>query len=689
MGAKIGIDLGTTYSAIAVMDDTLGKPIVVKNSYGSSTTPSSVCFLSGGNILFGDEAKSEYIAGNPNAMAFYKRHMGDESYYRVIDGKNYSATDLSAVFLKLLVADIEDQLKDKVDGAVISVPAYFAHKQVEATIAAAKQAGLKLLSTIHEPTAAAFAYGLNKSEVSQTILFYDLGGGTFDVTIAKVSGAGIDVLGSDGDHSLGGKDWDDSISRYLATQLAEKYDVDILSLPEKMVIIQGRAEQVKKQLTVKATVAVPISLDGKKYELEISRVDFSEVSEALCERTSDIIANLFGDLNITWHDIDRIILVGGSTKMPMIREYIERLTDTKIEVGVNVDEAVAIGAAIKASLDESGRLIIGAGSNSPSNSSPNPTLLRIGFKVSDVVAHSLGMIATDANGEEYVNSLIIKKNSKIPVSETKPHKFFASKRNTEMEVFALQGEELKPLDNTVINKYVITGIDETNKKKGEQIDVTYSYDSDGLIVVTASQNGKPLDIRIESVPEDMSWANKPPVLTSPVTILLAVDLSGSMSGTPLDKAKHAMLGFVDDLSESGSDIGVLLFADSEHFLHEPSKDYRSLKTKINGIVIGQNGVGYGNMTDPFKKAGILNGGDYLVVLTDGVWSNQSGAIQRAQTLKEQEVNIIALGFGGADAAFLKKIASVDDFASITDLSKLGDSFSKIAQVIQTGSGSIS
>jgi hypothetical protein len=219
--------------------------------------------------------------------------------------------------------------------------------------------------------------------------------------------------------------------------------------------------------------------------------------------------------------------------------------------------------------------------------------------------------------------------------------------------------------------------------------VTYSYDSDGLIVVTASQYGRQLDIRIDSVPEDMSWTDRAPASANAVAVLLAVDLSGSMSGDPLDKAKKAMAGFVDDLSPSGSNIGVLLFANSESLLCKPSDDYKSLKSSIQGITINQNGVGYGNATDPFQGASILEVDDYLVVLTDGVWAHQETAVKRAQTLKDKGVNIIALGFGGADAKFLKRIATMDDFASTTDLSKLGDSFGRIAQVIQTGSGSIS
>lgn len=690
MGTRIGIDLGTTYSAVATFDTHAGKPRIVQNGFGMTTTPSAICIMPDGDCLWGEEAKAEYEAGNPNAAAFYKRHMGEEGFEQTILGRRYSAADLSALFLERLVDDVEEQLGDKVDGAVITVPAYFAHRQVQATVDAAKRAGINLLSTVHEPTAAAFAYGLDKAGSPKTVLLYDLGGGTFDVTIARVSSSGIDVMGSNGDHQLGGKDWDDALSRFFADQLTATYGEGMADLPGQRTLLQGKAEQLKKQLTVKKEVSTSLYVNGTSCKLKIRRDDFNDISETLCERTGDIIEALFGDLNLSWNDIDSIILVGGSTKMPMIADYLTRTSGVSVERGVNVDEAVAMGAAIKASLKENDRLPMSAG-----RITAGGTLPRIGFRVSDVVAHSLGMIAIDATGERYVNSIIIHKNTKIPASMTKSHTLPAARHNAKMHVFVLQGEEERPLDNAIVNKYVISGIEGSGSEVGERVDVTYSYDGDGLVAVTAKQNSKPLDVQVGRVPEDMSWTDEPPRAASMSPVLLALDVSGSMDGYPLEEAKSAMRGFVDDMAETGVDVGVLLFADKTKLLAPPSSDYESLKQHISTIQIHMNfqgndpdGVGCGNLTDPFIGADCLEEGGYLVVLTDGEWENQDLAASHARVLHDRGIHIITIGFGSADEHFLRQVATTDEFASMTDLAQLKTAFGRIAQVIQAGSESI-
>lgn len=699
MGVKVGIDLGTTYSAVARLDPVTGKPVIVPNSFGEAMTPSAVALEGDGSVLFGEEAKDEFASGSQSAAALYKRDMGNDSYQRTIGGRVYSATDLSAVFLRALVADAEEVMGERVDGAVITVPAYFAHAQVKATMEAARQAGLNLLSTIHEPTAAALAYGLDKADVERTVLFYDLGGGTFDVTIARVSHKGVTVLGSDGDHRLGGKDWDDAIARYVATMLSDDHGIDVSDDTGLYTAIQSKCEQAKRQLSARREVAVPVFASGQRLSIALTQDEFAQIAEPLCERTLDIVDRLFQDLMIGWRDIDAIILVGGSTRMPMVRAYLEGRTDTPIEAGVQVDQAVALGAAIKANASMEGSQapglqlgVIGgpAPQVDPSRGEPpQSSRLAIGFTVTEVVAHALGMIAVNSAGTAYTNSQIIRKNTPIPASSTLPHAFKASARNTEMEIYVLQGDSPRPLDNTVVNKYVATDI-RPSGGKGERIEVTYSYDADGLIVVSASQDGRSLPVRIDKVPEDMSWADQPPRKPVTPTIVLSIDLSGSMSGSPLAEAKVAMsASFLDALSDTESKIGVLLFADHASWRTRPTTNHKSLRKAIAGITIGQGGVGYGNATDPFQAGEVLSDGDYLIVLTDGVWSNQPRAIERARELHRRGINVVALGFGSADIGFLKQIASAEDFAGLTDLSLLGDSFGRIAQVVQSGTGSIS
>lgn len=689
MGVKIGIDLGTTYSAVARINPETGKPEVVCNSFGDRTTPSALCFQDDGEVLFGEEAKQEFAAGSPLAVAFWKRDMGNKSYQRTILGENYSPTELSATYLRLLVADAEKVMGERVDGAVITVPAYFAHAQVRATMDAAAAAGINLISTVHEPTAAALAYGLDKADAVRTVLFYDLGGGTFDVTLARVSPGDLTVLGSDGDHRLGGKDWDDVLARHILGLFLDEHGLDVTGDPRAVTAIQGKSEQIKRQLSAKQSVSVPLVVAGQRVSVSVTQDEFAEIADQLCARTLDIITALLDQVQLTWADIDLVIPVGGSTKMPMIKSFLARQTTTPIETGVSVDEAVALGAAIKANalgLGEHQDLTIGGAPAGGPRGGSGP--LTLGFRLTEVVAHALGMIAVNQAGDAYVNSEIIKKNSQIPASSTRVHMFKASKRNREMEIYVLQGDFPHPLDNAVVNKYVATDIREI-RRDGERIDVTYSYDADGLVVVSAKQEGRPLPVRIEKVPEDMSWAGRPPQAPMQATITLAIDLSGSMSGHPLDQAKLAMReSFLDNLPDSDLEVGVLLFADNTSWLSRPTRNHDKLSKKIKGITIGQDGVGYGNGTDPFVATDKLSEGDYLIVLTDGMWSNQPLAVERARRLHQAGVNVIALGFGGANLAFLKQIATTEDLAGLTDLSRLGDSFGRIAQVVSTGAASI-
>jgi len=259
MGIHVGIDLGTTFSVVARINSETGKLVVIKNSFGTAITPSVLCFERNGNVLFGEDAKNMQATGDTNAIAFFKRSMGKDLFSVEFWGHSYSATDLSSILLRKLKEDAEQQIGEKIESAVITVPAYFTHKERSATIEAGKRAGLEVIAIINEPTAAAFAYGLNEKDVEQTVLIYDLGGGTFDVTLAKISSNEISIIGSDGAHELGGKDWDDCIARYLASEFAEKCGIDISNDPEMVATLLVTAEKVKKQLTSKNVVSVPIT----------------------------------------------------------------------------------------------------------------------------------------------------------------------------------------------------------------------------------------------------------------------------------------------------------------------------------------------------------------------------------------------------------------------------------------------
>ena len=697
MGIRVGIDLGTTFSAVARIDEHTGKPVIIKNSFDSSTTPSVLCFERNGNIMFGEDAKNMQATGDPNTASFFKRSMGKDMFSVVFHGKTYTATDLSAILLNKLKKEAETQIGEKIDAAVITVPAYFSHKERTATIEAGISAGLEVIAIINEPTAAAFAYGLNEKETEQTILIYDLGGGTFDVTVARINKNEIEVLGSDGNHELGGKDWDDCVARYLAREFAEKYSVDISEDSSMVDTLLVTAENAKKQLTARDVVNVPINYKDIKGSIEITKELFQSISQFLIGTTKDVTEKLLKSLKMGWRDIDGVILVGGSTRMRMIHNYVTEMSGKPPLGGVNVDEAVALGAAIRANITETGAVVPLLGGKKSDKKAP---LMYIqGAKAyTDATAHSLGMISISADGESYVNSRIILKNGKIPASYTRPFKFRTRAKDNELEVYVLQGEYDRPLDNTIINKYVITKIKKTTPAN-TIINVTYHYTADGVIEVNAEQQetGIKLPIRIEPVPSDMSWTDGSPKAQAgkggdmpEVEVILAIDLSGSMYNDPIRKAKEAMIGFVKQMDSEYVKIGLVAFADSSKLVLNPTNNYKSVISAI-GTIDAVN-VGGGNEAEPFSLShSILRTGEvrYIVVLTDGCWyctdSSNTAAISAAKSCHQDGIEVMALGFGSADYNFLKKIASVEEFASLTNLSELGSSFSKIAQAIGDGS----
>ena len=698
MGIRVGIDLGTTFSAVARIDPGTGKPVVIKNGFGAAITPSVLCFRQDGSVLFGEDAKNMQAVGDPNAVAFFKRSMGKDMFSVDILGKSYDATDLSAILLRELKEEAQRQTGETIEGAVITVPAYFTHKERSATIEAGRRAGLEVIAIINEPTAAAFAYGLTERAEEQTVLIYDLGGGTFDVTLARINRKEIRILGSDGNHELGGKDWDDCIARYLAGEFLESYGVDLTEDPEMVASLLVTAESVKKQLTSRDQVSVPIAYQGIRGTVEITEEIFESISQFLLGTTKDVTQRLLESVEMTWAQVDGVILVGGSTRMRMIRDYVTEMCGKPPLGGVNVDEAVALGAAIRANITEKGEAVPALGGLFGRRKGGG--LLVQGAKaVSDVTAHSLGMISISPDGEEYINSVIIRKNTQIPAANTKPFYLRTRSKGNELEVYVLQGEFRRPLDNTILHKYVISKIQRTDPPNSV-IEVTYQYTADGVVQVSARQKetGKTLPVKVEPVPEDMSWTDLSPRehqgggKAPAVDVVLAIDLSGSMCGDPTRKAIAAMQDFVDQMDEDTARIGIVAFADQVREVLPLTGDFGRVRQVISGLA-GVD-VGVCNEAQPFTAAyGMLRKREsdvrYIVVLTDGCWSNTSYAVDAAERCHRSEMEVMALGFGSADYDFLKKIASTDDFAALTDLSQLGSTFSKIAQAIGEGSAGLS
>lgn len=700
MGIKVGIDLGTTFSAVARISPSTGRAEIIKNKYGESTTPSVIYVGDNGSILYGKAAKEMQECGEENAIAFFKRNMGNKDFSFEINGKRYNATDFSSILLKNLKKEAEEVSGEKIDSAVITVPAYFTDIERKATMEAAKMAGINVIAIINEPTAAAFAYGLNETASDQTILIYDLGGGTFDVTIAKINKDSIDVIGSDGDHALGGKDWDDCIAQYICEQFEERTGISFSDDAEMVNAILVKAETVKKQLSSMYKVKIPVDYDGKKEIIEIDQSIFESSSSFLMGTTMSVIDRLFESVKMNWSDIDGVILVGGSTRMKMVQNYIKEMSGKEPLHGVNVDEAVALGAAIRANLDTEPQSFLGG----LLRGKKQEKMLTIAGakKVKDVTAHSMGMISQNKAGDKYINSIIIPKNHTIPASESRTYQLSTRNALSEMEVYVVQGEYPRPLDNTISGLYVIKNIEKTGSSAN--IEVKYTYTANGIIEVSAIQKEtkKSLKIVSEKVPDDMSWTDLDPRehmkskggIAGDVEVILCVDLSGSMfyptARKPIVKATAAMLDFVEQMEPNQVKIGLMGFADRHKMVTVPTDDYKKLKKCIQEVE--SLAVGGGNSDQPFtegyeyfkkSKADIK----YLVVLTDGVWDYQDRAISEAKRCHKYGIEVIALGFGTADEEFLRKIASADDFATLTNLNELSTSFTKIAQEIG-GSGKL-
>lgn len=678
----IGIDLGTTNSAIAQLDHH-GKPIVIPNELGESITPSVICFEPG-QTSFGAPAKELQSLGSYPVAVFFKRQMGDEYFLFHVDGVDYTAVDLSAMLLKKLVEDAQSRLGQNINDVVITVPAYFKDPERQATIAAGKAAGLNVLQVINEPTAAAVAYGLDKAKDKQTVLVYDLGGGTFDVTLLSLDNGQVRVINSDGDHQLGGKDWDDRIIDYLANQFEQEFGSDPLEDAESMADLLIQAEDAKKKLTKFEKTTVSITHEGDKGRYTLERSTFESITSDLMERTMSLTTRVMEDISVKPEQLDGVLLVGGSTRMPMVHEFIERDLKVKLLHGVNVDEAVALGAAMVAAerLTEQSASAFSLGGRT---------------KTIDVTNHSLGMIAVNTNQTAYLNSIILPKNATIPCQQERPFQHRTRRNGTnELEIYMTQGESEGPGDVAYLGRYLVTDIPHQQGKPAV-IDIEYQYDQSGTVNVAATERNsrKTLPITVEPLPSDIPQRFLlPPEIeqaAEPVTAYLAFDLSGSMSGSPLRAAQDAALGFLQNTDLGHCAIGIIAFSDRTKTTLKATQNAKKIEAAIRALSVGE--TGYGNDTDPFDELHKLlkkvDGQRFGIVLADGAWFHQDVAVQKAKRCHKEEIEVIAIGFGGADKQFLNEIASTDEGSFFTSQEGLVETFSTIAQVLTESGGTVS
>src|SRR3989440_11264879 len=343
----VGIDRGTTFCAVAHIDPS-GKPQIIPNCESERLTPSVILF-DGTSVIVGTLAKNNAVAEAERIVDFVKREMGKpkEQFQREFGGKVYSAEELSALILRKLKSDAEKYLKEPVTDAVITVPAYFNDAERTATITAGQLAGLNVLQIINEPTAAAVAYGLDKLDEDQTVFVFDLGGGTFDVTIMRIQGQGIEMLATNGDHRLGGKDWDDVIVNHVAEEFDRAHGENPLLDLQSYQDLQSRALAAKIQLSSRPRTALGHSHNGKSVKVELTREEFELKTRHLVEKCKTICEMVLQEAEMEWSDINKVLLVGGMTRMPMVREMVASLSPVPLVDDVNPDEAVAVGAAVQ------------------------------------------------------------------------------------------------------------------------------------------------------------------------------------------------------------------------------------------------------------------------------------------------------------------------------------------------------
>ena len=465
MSKIIGIDLGTTNSCVAVMEG--GQPTVIANKEGARTTPSVVAFTKNGDRLVGEPAKRQAVTNAENTVSSIKRDMGTDNG-RTLNGKKYSPQQISAMILQKLKDDAESYLCEKVSEAVITVPAYFNDAQRQATKDAGKIAGLDVKRIINEPTAAALAYGLD-NEKEQKIMVYDLGGGTFDVSIIEIGDGVIEVLSTNGDTHLGGDDFDERIMAWMVSEFKAKEGVDLSGDKMAMQRLKEAAEKAKKELSSATTTNINLpfitaTAEGPKhFDMDLSRAKFEDLIRDLVEKTAIPVQNAMKDAGLTNADLGKVLLVGGSTRVPCVQEKVRQLTGQEPSKSLNPDECVAIGAAI-----QGGKLAGDAGAGDVLLLDVTPLTLSI---------ETMGGIATP----------LIERNTTIP---TKKSQIFstAADNQTAVDINVLQGERKFARDNKSLGQFRLDGIPPAMRGV-PQIEVTFDIDANGIVTVSAKDLG--------------------------------------------------------------------------------------------------------------------------------------------------------------------------------------------------------
>ncbi len=690
MATFVGIDLGTTNSVVAARN-AYGRPEVIANREGQSVTPSVVYFGTNPPAV-GQEAKEWARLGNEEVASFFKPHIGSANYALRFHDVDYTATDLSALVLRRLKEDAQNRLQQQVDRAVITVPAYFGDAQRKATIDAGTKAGLRVSRIINEPTAAALAYGLQKTGGTETVLIYDLGGGTFDVTVARITPDEIAVMATAGDHDLGGKNWDDRIATYLSERFAADTGIDPLDDPLALNEVLVRSEQAKWALSDRTSTRVTLQLGSERRTYELSRTEFESMTFPLMDRTKRLTEEALAEAGLEWNRLNGVLLVGGSTRMPMVRTFVTQMAGAPPRAGVNVDEVVALGAAIQAAMDEGKetedarpKFTLGGKPAAPHFTLPGAR------RVQDVMSHSLGTVAVSEDGSSYLNDIVILRNLPIPAENNRSYLHAThGGANSRLEVYLTQGESAAPLDCTVLGKYVFSGIRPTGDEV--TVDLGMSYDANGVVQVHATQRdtGHTLTMSVEPVPDDLSRLGRPPdhgetrLEAPPVTVYLLIDASASMAGHPLLEAQTAARAFLEQCDFTTTQVGLISFSDVVTLMTDATDHVRRIQSAIGRL----EADGTTNLSEALTLARERLVNDirtrYVVILTDGFPDAAEDAVEQAEALRALGIEIVAIGTGAADVDYLRRLSSTEAGTIFARQGELVRTFGHIARVIAEG-----
>jgi molecular chaperone DnaK len=640
MSGAVGIDLGTTFSAIAVVNK-FGEPEVLNNVEGDRITPSVILF-EGADPIVGSYAQQAAVVYPEQVVEFVKRHMGDPSYRFTHAGRSFTAEELSSFILQKLKHDAELRLGHRVEHAVITVPAYFNDLQRRATLRAGELAGFHVLKLLNEPTAAAFAYGLARAGTRQRVLVYDLGGGTFDVTLVDIHDNDVTVLATAGDHQLGGKDFDEALIAHVARAFQERHGADPTTDLQSYHDLRQKCVSAKISLTRMPKTNIFLDFQGKVMRLAVTREQFEELTAPLMARCEVLTRDVLEESGVDPASVDTVLLAGGSTRMPMVRTQLEELFGKPPSTDLNPDEAIAKGAAVVAAI-ELARL---SGEDAP-----------VDLRTHDVTSHALGMVVY--RDRKLFNSKIIRRNSRIPAEQTRDSYTTTHDNQTTMDLWLVQGEPEDPLACTVLGHFEFYGI--PPRRAGEsQLAVTFRYNANGIVEVEAMDllTGQILPHRMASGQISL---HDLALNRAPMQVALLMDCSGSMYGANLENARAAAKGFAErTLAVPNRQIAVIAFPGGVRAM--PTNDLAKVKAALDGLTpIGSTPLSDGlhDARDLLRpRAGVQR---VFVVMTDGHPDDPDETSAEVHRLKASGARLITIGVGDqVEQDFLRALASQPD-----------------------------